>query len=150
MNQAECAEALDLSEATVSRYVSGERMPSLNTMYRIRDLLLWSIEAQADAVRCGTYAAEFAEKMERRQTRRRVVDTQALRGVQPAGLGGPGVPALETGEQNGEKDRVGEGAGTECGNHARHVDPAMHVRQGSRPPATASDDLPQSHESGGA
>lgn len=121
MNQAECAEALKLSEATISRYVSGDRVPSFNTMYRIRDVLLWSVEAQADAVRCGTYALEFVEKMERRQARRRDVDTPTVRGMSSASSSGDGVPPLEAGSEEREEGRLGEGT-------SQGGPPTVHLR----------------------
>jgi transcriptional regulator with XRE-family HTH domain len=109
MNLTETARALDCSLATVSRIASGERTPSLELMAEIRRVLRWSIEAQADEVRAGTYAATFKDKMERRQARGRDVDSQAVRGVSGAGSGGDGVPALETDGEDGEASRVGQG-----------------------------------------
>lgn len=69
MTGAELAEALGVSEATVSRIGSGERRPSMDLMLKIRDVLHWSVERQADAIRCETYAADFKTWMERRRVR---------------------------------------------------------------------------------
>lgn len=71
MINSEMATALEVSEATVSRIASGERRPSLDLMYKVRQTLRWGIEAQADAVIRGTYAAEFKRRMERRVFRAR-------------------------------------------------------------------------------
>lgn len=69
MNGAELAEMTGLSEATISRLASGERGPSLETMEKVRLALGWSIERQTDGVRCGNYAQEFKQRMERRPAR---------------------------------------------------------------------------------
>jgi transcriptional regulator with XRE-family HTH domain len=111
MNITETAQALGCSVATVSRICSGDRHPSLELMAEIRRVLRWSIEAQADEVRAGTYAATFKDKMERRQARGRDVDSQAVRGVQGSGSSGDGMPALEADGEDGEAGRLGQGAG---------------------------------------
>lgn len=72
MNRTEMAEALGCSLATVSRICSGERAPSLTLMAEIRRVLSWSIESQANEMRCGTYPKVFEEKMERRRMRQRM------------------------------------------------------------------------------
>lgn len=112
MNLTETAQALGCSLATVSRICSGERNPSLELMAEIRRVLRWSIEAQADEVRAGTYAATFKDKMERRQARGRDVDSQAVRGVSGAGSGGDRVPALEAEQPDGQASRVGARSST--------------------------------------
>lgn len=112
MNLTETAAALGCSIATVSRICSGDRNPSLELMAEIRRVLRWSIEAQADEIRCGTYAATFKDKMERRQARGRDVDSQAVRGVSGAGSSGDGVPALEADGEDGSSSRVGQGTRT--------------------------------------
>lgn len=71
MTNVEMAEALDVSEATISRIASGERRPSLDLMIEIRRVLRWSIEDQAEEIRCETYATEFKRRMERRKLRAR-------------------------------------------------------------------------------
>lgn len=72
VNQAEAAEALGCSTATVSRLRSGARLPSLDLMREIRRVLSWGIEAQVAAIDSGRYAIEFAEKMDRRRVRHRM------------------------------------------------------------------------------
>lgn len=111
MNITETATALGCSVATVSRIVSGDRNPSLELMAEIRRVLRWSIEAQADEVRAGTYAATFKDKMERRQARGRDVDSQAVRGVSGAGSSGDGMSALEAGGERGTQAGPGAGQG---------------------------------------
>lgn len=71
MKASEAADLLGVSEATVSRICSGERRPSIDLMFKIRAVLVWSVEAQVDSVRVGTYAQEFRQKMERRRARTR-------------------------------------------------------------------------------
>lgn len=72
MRASELAVELDVSEATVSRIASGQRRPSMDLILKIRTVLRWSVESQADALRESTtaYAAEFKTKMERRTIRR--------------------------------------------------------------------------------
>ncbi len=67
MNRAELASATGLSEAMVSRLVSGQRMPSMDSMIRLRLALSWSVERQLDARFDGTYAEQLKERMERRR-----------------------------------------------------------------------------------
>lgn len=102
MNQIEAAELLGLSESTVSRYCSGERTPSLETMLLIRDRLRWSIESQADEVRCGTYHHAFAQLIEKRRARRRVVNTSTVWSVSGTGPRGDGVCTLDSGQTSGQ------------------------------------------------
>jgi transcriptional regulator with XRE-family HTH domain len=74
MNQPEMADALGCSVATVSRISSGDRLPSLVLMRRIRDVLSWSIGAQDKAIENETYHTEFTGRMDRRRLRRRMVN----------------------------------------------------------------------------
>lgn len=69
MNQSQLAERLGVSDATVSRICSGERRPSVDLIFKIRDVLRWSVESQADALRESTsrYGVEFKALMERRR-----------------------------------------------------------------------------------
>lgn len=110
MNLTELAEALNVSLATVSRISSGDRRPSLDLMYVIEDVLVWPFEAQADEIRCGSYAQVFTEKMERRQARRRDADPSTVRSVSGVGSDDERMPALETGSQVGQKGGLGERA----------------------------------------
>jgi transcriptional regulator with XRE-family HTH domain len=71
MNQAEAAQALGCSVATVSRLRSGDRRPSLPLMQEIKRVLSWSIDDQAAAIERGDYAEMFTGKMDRRRLRRR-------------------------------------------------------------------------------
>ena len=111
MNRVELAQALECSEATVSRICSGERRPSVDLMTRIRRVLRWTVESQVDEIRCGTYAQTFVQKMER--TRSRVVgsDTSSVRGMQGAGIGDGGMSALEADEGD---QSIGVDSGTGC------------------------------------
>jgi transcriptional regulator with XRE-family HTH domain len=63
MNARELARALKVSEATVSRLASGHRQPSLDLMVRIKDVLKWKLDPQADALRAGTYGEVLTAKM---------------------------------------------------------------------------------------
>ncbi len=60
----ELASALDRSEATVSRLLSGERKPSLETMRDIKLVLGWPIDQQAEALEADTYPIELKKRME--------------------------------------------------------------------------------------
>lgn len=102
MNQAQLAELLDVSLATISRICSGERRPSLDLMLKIEEVLEWPIDEQANEVRCEAYCDAFRRKMEERD-----VDASAVRGVPGTGSG-DGVPALETDQPDRPEDRVGE------------------------------------------
>lgn len=68
MKAAELARALDLSEATVSRLISGHRRPSVETMSEIKRLFGWSLDEQLDALRDGTFGDGLADRMERQPT----------------------------------------------------------------------------------
>ncbi len=60
----ELASALDRSEATVSRLLSGERKPSLETMRDIKLVLGWPIDQQAEALEADIYPIELKKRME--------------------------------------------------------------------------------------
>jgi len=64
----ELARLADLSEATVSRLISGERRPSVETMAELKRLLGWSLDEQVDALAGGTFGSELADRMERQPT----------------------------------------------------------------------------------
>jgi transcriptional regulator with XRE-family HTH domain len=71
MNQAEAAEALGCSVATISRLRSGERNPSVRLMQEIRRILSWSLDDQAAAIERGDFGSVFADRMDQRRMRRR-------------------------------------------------------------------------------
>ena len=71
MNQAQAAELLGCSEATVSRLRSGDRTPSVRMMQEIKRLLSWSLDDQAAAIERGDYGTLLAGKMDRLRLRRR-------------------------------------------------------------------------------
>jgi transcriptional regulator with XRE-family HTH domain len=60
----ELAELLEVSHATVSRIRSGDRLPSLAVMDRIRTLLNWSLDDQADARTRGVYHEQFCKRVD--------------------------------------------------------------------------------------
>lgn len=64
MNQADFARMSGLSEALISRLVSGERRPSLDTLWVIEEHLGWAINDQADEIRCETYGSVLKDKIE--------------------------------------------------------------------------------------
>lgn len=72
MNQAQLAEALNVTEATVSRLISGERRPSLDLTMRVNEVLRWSVNSQAlwlgDVPGApGSYGSELKRRMELRK-----------------------------------------------------------------------------------
>lgn len=67
MNGRELAQALGVSEATVSRLASGHRKPSVTLMGKIKPILAWKIDAQVEALSQGTYAQVFTEKMAKKK-----------------------------------------------------------------------------------
>lgn len=64
MTGVEMAEALGVSESTVSRLASGDRRPSIETMVEIQRVLSWPIEHQIDSISGDTYGHEFKQRME--------------------------------------------------------------------------------------
>lgn len=67
MNQPQVAEALGVSVATVSRLCSGDRKPSLDLIVRIEEVFGWSVQDQANELRCDAYYSEFQKKVEQWQ-----------------------------------------------------------------------------------
>lgn len=56
MNARELAIQLEVSEATISRLLSGERRPSVDVMVAIRDRFpQWGLDSQAEALKMGMY-----------------------------------------------------------------------------------------------
>lgn len=53
-------ELLGVSHAMVSRYRSGDRLPSIEVMDKIREVYGWSIDDQVAARNAGTYHEEFS------------------------------------------------------------------------------------------
>ncbi len=64
MNQPQAAELLGVSVATISRLCSGDRKPSLDLIQTIEDKLGWSVQDQANELRCDAYYAAFAKKVD--------------------------------------------------------------------------------------
>lgn len=64
MIAAQFAVALGYTDGMVSRLLSGERRPTLDTMLAVRQLTGWSVENQADALTCGSYAWKLRMHME--------------------------------------------------------------------------------------
>jgi transcriptional regulator with XRE-family HTH domain len=50
---------LGVSHATVSRYKSGDRLPTIDIMGKIATVLNWSMDDQYAARQRGSYASEF-------------------------------------------------------------------------------------------
>ena len=54
---------LGVSHASVSRYKSGDRLPELDTMAQIAQVFAWPLDDQYQARQNGTYADEFAKRV---------------------------------------------------------------------------------------
>lgn len=65
MNARQLATAVRVSEATVSRLLSGQRGPSIRLIPRIRDALGWRVDEQVQAIERGTYGQALRFRMER-------------------------------------------------------------------------------------
>lgn len=63
MIASELATAARISQATVSRLLSGDRGPSIRMMGRIRDVLSWPAEEQVRAIEKGQYAEQLNERL---------------------------------------------------------------------------------------
>lgn len=59
-------ELIDLSHATVSRIRSGDRLPSVEVMAKIKDELGWSLDDQVSARLARRYVERFEEILVRR------------------------------------------------------------------------------------
>ncbi len=59
----EVGHRLGVSHATVSRYKSGDRFPTIDILAKIAEVYDWSIDDQYAARQKGTYANEFAERV---------------------------------------------------------------------------------------
>lgn len=64
MNQRELAGITQVSEATISRLISGQRRPGLLLMSKIKQALGWSSDAQLQALEAGTYGVELDARLE--------------------------------------------------------------------------------------
>lgn len=68
MKGAELAEVLGISEATVSRLLSGDRRPSVDLMVKIKDVFPgWSLDDQAIALETGEYGAVLRNAMDSKE-----------------------------------------------------------------------------------
>lgn len=56
-------QVLGVSHAAVSRYKSGDRLPTIDVMGKIAEVLGWSIDDQYAARQSGNYASEFAARV---------------------------------------------------------------------------------------
>lgn len=63
MIASELATAASISQATVSRLLSGDRGPSIHMVAKIRDVLGWPAEEQVKAIEAGNYAEELNERL---------------------------------------------------------------------------------------
>jgi hypothetical protein len=97
----ELALYLGVTESTTSRWLSGERQPSLTSMLGLRELLGWSIEDQADALVKDIYPDALKHRMESVY-----VDGSTVRGVQRAGTSGLRVRTLESEDERGQEDET--------------------------------------------
>jgi len=59
----EIGEILGLTHAGVSRLRSGDRLPSIDTMFNIEAEYGWKIDAQMRARKKGSYSAEFEQAL---------------------------------------------------------------------------------------
>lgn len=60
------AEALGITHSAVSRIRSGDRLPSLQLVRRISNVLNWPVDEQVSTLDPGTYAAAFEDLLSRR------------------------------------------------------------------------------------
>lgn len=70
MNGRDFSKLLGVSEATVSRLMSGDRRPSISLMMKIKDVLggrLWTLDQQAKALESGKYGEELATRIAKKR-----------------------------------------------------------------------------------
>ena len=92
MNQPQAAEALGVSVATVSRLCSGDRKPSFELMCRIEDTFGWSVQDQANELRCDAYYDAFSKKVDEWE-----LPDQTSSPAEPVGSTSLPTPAADTG-----------------------------------------------------
>lgn len=63
MIASELAAAARISQATVSRLLSGDRGPSIRMIAKIRDVLAWPAEEQVKAIEQDRYAEELNARL---------------------------------------------------------------------------------------
>lgn len=69
MNGRELSDKLEISEATVSRLLSGNRNPSFRLMLKIEDQLNWGIAEQSAAIRACNYGDALYQAVVREEER---------------------------------------------------------------------------------
>jgi transcriptional regulator with XRE-family HTH domain len=80
VNQQQLADRLGVSQAMVSRLLSGDRRPSIALMNRIKDVLGWSLDAQAETMERGEYGQTLRYVMVQAMTgadREAALDTES-------------------------------------------------------------------------
>lgn len=65
MTNGELGTLLDLSHVTISRLRSGTRLPSVEAMVRIEEVLGWKVQDQVEARKDSDYAAKFEDAVTR-------------------------------------------------------------------------------------
>ena len=64
MNGRQLAEALQVSQAHVSRLRSGERLPSMSLMWGIESVLGWTTGDQMISIRAQTFHEELVKRLD--------------------------------------------------------------------------------------
>lgn len=59
----EIGQLIGVTHATVSRYKSGDRLPTIDVMGQIAEAFKWSMDDQYAARQAGTYASEFSQRV---------------------------------------------------------------------------------------
>lgn len=70
MNARELAAEVRVSEATVSRLLSGQRGPGIRLIARIRDALQWPAEEQVRAIERDRYDVELKRRLDNTQLKK--------------------------------------------------------------------------------